>query len=169
MCDVLLYLLLTYYDIRSQASVCQWFNCHSKTWQALLQKITDIIFRQGEWRSLFSSATPHPLFFVTLIIRHILIGINMKYDTFFSGTVWVAHQLDCDNIKVWREWLSFHGHKNIFVFLTQTIRADWEPALFLCQLENCLQVVAQHSGTKYDRNVNKSSSYDRNEICKRTL
>jgi len=54
MCDVLLYLLLAYYDIRSQAGVCQWSNCHSKTWQALLQKITDIIFRQGEWRSLFS-------------------------------------------------------------------------------------------------------------------
>ena len=54
----------------------------------------------------------------------------MKYDTFFSGTCNVAAQLDCDNIKVWREWLSFHGHKNIFVFLTQTIRADWEPALF---------------------------------------
>ena len=33
---------------------------------------------------------------------------------------------------MWREWLSFHGHKNIFVFLTQTIRADWEPALFFC-------------------------------------
>ena len=51
--------------------------------------------------------------------------------------------------------VSFHGHKDIFVFLTQNYRADWEPALFLCQLENCLQVVAQHSGTSYDRNVQK--------------
>ena len=51
--------------------------------------------------------------------------------------------------------VSFHGHKDIFVFLTQTIRADWEPALFLCQLENCLQVVAQHSGSEYIRNVQK--------------
>ena len=111
MCDVLLYLILKYYDIRSQAGVCQWSNCHSKTWQALLQKITDIIFRQGEWRSLFSSATPHPLFFVTLIIRHILIGINMKYDTFFSGTVWVAHGSQCDIIKVWKGWFPFILHK----------------------------------------------------------
>ena len=132
MCDRFLSLFLAWYDTRSQEVVCQWFNCHSKTWQALLQKITDIIFRQGEWRSLFSSATPHPLFFVTLIIIHNLIGINMKYDTNLSGTWVVAQQLDCDIIKVWREWLSFHGHKNIFVFLTQTIRADWEPALFFC-------------------------------------
>ena len=42
----------------------------------------------------------------------------------------VAEQLDCDIIKVWKGWFPFTGHKNIFVFLTQTIRADWEPALF---------------------------------------
>ena len=169
MCDRFLSLFLAWYDTRSQAGVCQWFNCHSKTWQALLQKITDIIFRQGEWRSLFSSATPHPLFFVTLIIRHNLMRININCATNLSVTWVVAQQLDCDIIKVWREWLSFHGHKNIFVFLTQTIERIGNPLFFLCQLENCLQVVAQHSGTSYDRNVNKSSSYDRNEICKRTL
>ena len=95
-------------EIASQESMCKWPNCHSKTWQELLQKITDIIFRQEEWRYLFSSATPHPLFFVILIIIHILIGINMKYDTFLSGTVSVAAQLDCGIIKKWREWLSFH-------------------------------------------------------------
>ena len=67
----------------------------------------------------------------------------------------VAAQLDCDIIKVWKGWFPFTGHKNIFVFLTQTIRADWEPALFLCQLGNCLQVVAQHSGSEYIRNVQK--------------
>jgi len=131
MCDVLLYLLLAHYDIRSQASMCQWSNCHSKTWQALLQKITDIIFRQGEWRSLFSSATPHPLFFVILIIRHNLIGINMKYDTILSGTVWVAHGLECDIIKVWKGWFPFTSHKDIFVFLTQTIERIGNP-LFFC-------------------------------------
>ena len=107
MCDRFLSLFLTWYDTRSQAGVCQWSNCHSKTRQALLQKITDIIFGQGEWRSLFSSATPHPLFFVTLIIRHNLIGINMKYDTNLSGTSMVAQLLNCAIIKVWREWLPF--------------------------------------------------------------
>ena len=120
MCDVLLYLFLAHYGIRSQEGVCQWSNCHSKTWQALLQKITDIIFRQGEWRSLFSSATPHPLFFVTLIIIHILIGINMKYDTFFSGTVWVAHGSQCDIIKVWKGWFPFTGHK-IYLFFSHKL------------------------------------------------
>ena len=130
MCDVLLYLLLTYYDIRSQASMCQWSNCHSKTWQALLQKITDIIFRQGEWRSLFSSATPHPLFFVTLIIRCNLMRINIDCATNLTVTHVVAHGSQCDIIKVWKGWFPFTGHKDIFVFLTRTIRADWEPALF---------------------------------------
>ena len=33
--------------------------------------------------------------------------INMKYDTFFSGTRVVAHGLECDIIKVWKEWLPF--------------------------------------------------------------
>ena len=50
--------------------MCQWANCHSKTWQELLQKITNIIPRQGEWRSLFSSATPHPLLPISFIIRY---------------------------------------------------------------------------------------------------
>ena len=131
MCDRFLSLFLAWYDTRSQEVVCQWFNCHSKTWQALLQKITDIIFRQGEWRSLFSSATPHPLFFVTLIIRHILIGINMKYDTNLSGTSMVAQLLNCDIIKVWREWLPFTVIRYI-CFSYTNYRADWEPALFFC-------------------------------------
>ena len=51
--------------------------------------------------------------------------------------------------------VSFHGHKDIFVFLTQTIERIGNPLFFLCQLENCLQVVAQHSGSEYIRNVQK--------------
>ena len=119
MCDVLLYLFLAYYGIKSQEGVCQWFNCHSKTWQELLQKIADIIFGQGEWRCLFSSATPHPLFFVILIIIHNLIGINMNCATNLTVTWVVAAQLKCDIIKEWKEWLSFHTWIiGIFVFFT---------------------------------------------------
>ena len=58
-----------YWHMRND-DVCQWTNCHSKTWQELLQKITNIISRQGKCRRLFSSATPHPLFFVILIIKY---------------------------------------------------------------------------------------------------
>ena len=146
MCDRFLSLFLAWYDTRSQEVVCQWFNCHSKTWQALLQKITDIIFRQGEWRSLFSSATPHPLFFVTLIIIHILMRINMNCATNLSVTWVVAQQLDCDIIKVWREWLSFHGHKNIFVFLTQTIERIGNPLFFCASWETVYKWLCNTAG-----------------------
>ena len=56
--------------MRNDDDVCQWANCHSKTWQELLQKIADIISRQGKCRRFFVSPTPDYLLSLKFIIIH---------------------------------------------------------------------------------------------------
>ena len=51
--------------------------------------------------------------------------------------------------------VSFHGHKDIFVFLTQTIERIGNPLFFCANLISGTYVVAQHSGSEYIRNVQK--------------
>ena len=74
--------------------VCQWTNCHSKTWQELLQKITNIIPRQDEWRSLFSSATPHPLLPISFIIRYEILEWGLSVPLILLSHMWLISGWD---------------------------------------------------------------------------
>ena len=57
--------------------------------------------------------------------------INMKYDTFFSGTCVVAHGSQCDIIKVWKGWFPFTGHK-IYLFFSHNYKSGLGTRSFFC-------------------------------------
>ena len=74
---------------RGNYDVCQWANCHSETWQELLQKITDIISRQGEWRRFFFSPTPDYLLSLNFIIRYQILEWGLNVPLILLAHMWL--------------------------------------------------------------------------------
>ena len=85
-----------FYWHKGDEYVCQWANCHIKTWQELLQKITNIISRQGEWRRFFVSPTPDYLLSLKFIIRHNGLILGRWCATNITGTrpIDFLHEMD---------------------------------------------------------------------------
>ena len=96
---------------RGNYDVCQWANCHSETWQKLLQKITDIISRQGEWRRFFFSPTPDYLLSLKFIIKYQWGIFNSECAT----NITVTHTVDFD-----LGWPNIGMKLNPLNFMTRT-------------------------------------------------